>query len=111
MNNPASATGRIVTTGTPMKRSITPLSLTKQDSLRLWYFASVTLTMVMVLKEAPVSASSGGRLAFHWSYDAVLFLAVISTLVASTQTRSRLLAFLGCLVAIVGAGFLARPQY
>ena len=65
----------------------------------------------MILKESPITDRSGGRLSFHWSYDFFLFVSVLSLFVASSRVRSRILAFVGCVLAIAGIGYLARPVY
>ncbi len=94
-----------------MKRTIHLLPQTKQDWIHVWYSGSVALVVAMILKEAPISDRSGGRLGFHWSYDFFLFVAVFSLFVASSRVRSRVLAFVGCGVAIAGLGYLGRPVY
>ncbi len=65
----------------------------------------------MILKEAPISDHSGGRLGFDWAYDLFLLIAVVSLFVASSRVGSRILAFIGCGVAIAGIGYLVRPVY
>ena len=67
----------------------------------------------MVAKEWPIADRSGGRESFHWSYDLILAIAALSLLVASCciLRASWLLVIIGCIAAIVGFGFLARPEY
>ena len=82
----------------------------QQRLTRLWFFASMTLTISMLVKEC---AGTGNKESFHWSYDLLLSLAAFSLFVASARIyrQERLLACNGFLCAVVVMSYPGRPTF
>lgn len=86
----------------------------RYDRLRLGLVGSVTLVVAMIHKEWPLQVRSGGREAFHWSYDLLLFIAAVSsfTFAARIWRLNRVMAVLGFGCSIAGVVWIiARPTY
>ena len=82
----------------------------QQRSTRLWFFASMTLTISMIVKEC---AETGSKESFHGSFDLLRFLVALSLFVASARIygHERLLAWAGFLCFVAALLYPGRPTF